>query len=219
LGTGSNRQQRKIANGRTQESFMQIISINKIFIQCVFAIFLALHGSSAFAVGLVLPFGEEQKVYLEYADETISIKRNKQKLIADKQLSAHLKKTDELLYLLTVKANHKKWPLFLVLSREPSRKNRGAIFCGAGYEDYALLLQMSDAQIKLKDKFLLQSCTSNKTLFGNDVDGISEPVKAIQISIEDEQIMFTWLSDMNKKYTLSVSDNLKIKILETLTSK
>jgi hypothetical protein len=65
-------------------------------------------------------------------------------------------------------------PLFIVLSREPSRPNAmGRGYCGAGYEEYLLLIEVTRSKIELRDQFLLQSCLKSISMFvdhGNDLD-------------------------------------------------
>jgi hypothetical protein len=198
---------------------MQITSINNLLIKGVIALLMFYQGASAYAVGVDLPFANGQGVRINYANEIASIYRGKRKLIADKSLLLHLKRTDEVVYLLASKINQGKWPFFLVLSREPSRINRSAGFCGAGYEDYVLLLQTNDTQIKLKDKFLLQSCNESKTLSGKDIDGLAEPLKAIKINEKRHQIIFALLSEPDKQHVLSVDGNHKIFISDIPSSK
>jgi hypothetical protein len=64
--------------------------------------------------------------------------------------------------------------LFIVLSREPSRPNSmGRGYCGAGYEEYLLLIEISGAKIELRDQFLLQSCLQSISMLiehGDDLD-------------------------------------------------
>jgi hypothetical protein len=65
-------------------------------------------------------------------------------------------------------------PLFIVLSREPSRPNSmGRGYCGAGYEEYLLLIEISRTKIELRDQFLLQSCLKSIAMLienGDDLD-------------------------------------------------
>lgn len=65
-------------------------------------------------------------------------------------------------------------PLFIVLSREPSRPNSmGRGYCGAGYEEYLLLIGISRTKIELRDQFLLQSCLKSIAMLienGDDLD-------------------------------------------------
>jgi hypothetical protein len=65
-------------------------------------------------------------------------------------------------------------PLFIVLSREPSRPNAmGRGYCGAGYEEYLLLIEVTGSKIELRDQFLLQSCLKSISMFvdhGNDLN-------------------------------------------------
>lgn len=65
-------------------------------------------------------------------------------------------------------------PLFIVLSREPSRPNStGRGYCGAGYEEYLLLIEISRAKIELRDQLLLQSCLKSISMLidhGDDLD-------------------------------------------------
>jgi hypothetical protein len=49
----------------------------------------------------------------------------------------------------------------------------GRGYCGAGYEDYLLLLEISANKIVLRDQFLLQSCLKSISMLiehGDDLD-------------------------------------------------
>jgi hypothetical protein len=76
-------------------------------------------------------------------------------------------------HIISDKSNESD-PLFIVVSREPSRPNAmGQGYCGAGYEDYLLLIAVSSSKIQLRDKFLLQSCLKSISMLieqGNDLD-------------------------------------------------
>jgi hypothetical protein len=68
--------------------------------------------------------------------------------------------------------------LVLIFVRVPSRPGRmGLGYCGAGFEDYLLLVGLERQRLIFRDKFLLQSCLSGK--FINTADGQEDPIKLL----------------------------------------
>lgn len=48
----------------------------------------------------------------------------------------------------------------------------GQGYCGAGYEDYLLLVEIRGKKLTLKDQFLLQSCLKSISMFIDQGDDI-----------------------------------------------
>jgi hypothetical protein len=114
-------------------------------------------------------------------DGQVSVKLQNHRWIAKKgrktykvssALSNHLVRTYDV-RMITDKSDQ-NGPLFIVLSREPSRPNSmGTGYCGAGYEEYLLLIEISREKIELRDQFLLQSCLESISMLiehGDDLD-------------------------------------------------
>jgi hypothetical protein len=92
------------------------------------------------------------------------------------KLGLFLKEADESAFLFKTPVKEKD--LFVLLVREPSRQNRAAGYCGAGHEDYLLLVEAKNNKLKLLDKFLLQSCYKSLLL---ESDNDDEPEAALKI--------------------------------------
>lgn len=104
---------------------------------------------------------------------------------ADRALSKQLTDADEA-YVLS----HDTFPLknqqaFTAVIRIPSPSKSPEGFCGAGYEDYVLLIGIKGNTAKLKDRILVQSCTNNISLVsdnGDDPKNCITPLKHPQIA-------------------------------------
>lgn len=125
----------------------------------------------------------DQILLLSSHDSQISVKMRNQRLTAkevrknlDYQVSRAV--SNHLLPAYSTRVisdkSDQNGPLFLVLSREPSRPNSmGRGYCGAGYEEYLLLVETSHKKIELRDQFLLQSCLKSIAMLienGDDLD-------------------------------------------------
>ncbi len=174
---------------------MQIILTSKISIIAIILISFSFNVNADSFPGepIVLNLNEGSNVtitskrkiiYAEYHNDKSS------KLIKlNDDLTSHLTKTDEAVFILKVHSNR---DLFVVLSREPSKQNRTASFCGAGYEDYLILIEATKKRILLLDKLLLQSCLKSILL---QTDNGDDPLKAITIDKENSSILFQWLGE------------------------
>jgi hypothetical protein len=89
---------------------------------------------------------------------------------------------------------------FVVLVREPSKSKRGTGFCGAGFEDYLLLIEAKSKRLSLLDNILLQSCLNSKELASDKGEG---PLKAMRIDAANKSIVYKMLGeDVNKTTTI-----------------
>ena len=155
---------------------------------------------------LELNLNKGARVNISLSDKKISAKFHSKKIDrlieTDKILAAHLLRTDEISYLFKVPSNARE--LFVVLSREPSRQNRSSGFCGAGYEDFLLLIEVKKKQVVLADKFLLQSCLESILL---DVNEGEDPLRAIALDKVKSTITFSLLDELDsKKRIISIID-------------
>jgi hypothetical protein len=146
---------------------------NKIKILIIFINLLTTISASA----------NDEVLLLSSHDTHISLKIQNHRLIANEigkklnykvsdALSSHLMRAYD---VRTISEKiEKNGRLFIVLSREPSRPNAlGRGYCGAGYEEYLLLIEISRAKIELRDNFLLQSCLKSISMLiteGDDLD-------------------------------------------------
>lgn len=89
------------------------------------------------------------------------------------KVSRHLTRAYDV-HIITNK-NRPNGPLFIVLSREPSRPNAlGRGYCGAGYEEYLLLIEVTNSKIELHDQLLLQSCLKSISMFIDHGDDLAD---------------------------------------------
>jgi hypothetical protein len=102
---------------------------------------------------------------------------------------------------------------FVILARVPSRpENRGMGYCGAGYEDYLLLVELRKRTLLLRDQFLLQSCLKERIIYG--INGERDPIKLMSRKV-DGSFSFRWESDgEDETRTLAVDRN---RFLTTLS--
>lgn len=105
-------------------------------------------------------------------------------------LQTFLSEADESKFIFKVPSKEKN--LFIVLAREPSRKNRSAGYCGAGYEDYLLLVEAQKNRLLISDKFLIQSCYKSLLL---DSDNGDDPINALSLDAEKSTITYRLVGD------------------------
>lgn len=92
----------------------------------------------------------------------------------------------------------------VLIARVPSRIPQGSGYCGAGYEDYAILLELRNRNITLLDDFLLQSCLKSISL---DSDGGGDILKALSVDRHTHSIGFRWATDpSNQSRTLTIAN-------------
>jgi hypothetical protein len=139
--------------------------------------------------------GKKFNAKCHYNGSSISYKINT-------SLASHLDKSDEFFFILKV---HSKRDLFVILTREPSRQNHTASFCGAGYEDYLVLIEVSRNKVSVLDAILLQSCLKSILLRTDQGD---DPLQAITVDKEKSSIAFQWLGESeDKKRMLNIKNS------------
>lgn len=105
--------------------------------------------------------------------------------------TAHLKKADDI-RLMPYKRTTKN-PVYVILSREPSRPdNMGRGYCGAGHEDYLLLVEKERQKLVLRDKLLLQSCLESRLIYSTA--GGDDPITLLTHG-NDGSLNFRWEKD------------------------
>ncbi len=151
---------------------------------------------------------------------TISVSQSGKKIIArvggekksrpvsiNTKLASELLNSDETRLLLDVSTG--KTSQYVVLSRKPSNARNRTGYCGAGYEDNLLLINVTKSHVNLVDKFLLQSCINLKTLYSKDgADTLADPSKGFTVDKEKRIINFEWLKDeQGYVWTLYIDNN------------
>jgi hypothetical protein len=93
--------------------------------------------------------------------------RDKEKNInydVDGAVARYLKRADDI--RLIANESSPRAQLFIVLAREYSRPGAmGQGYCGAGYEDHLLLVEIFNRKLVLRDQLLLQSCLKSMSMF------------------------------------------------------
>ena len=187
---------------------MQIILIGRLtvfFFACLFFINNT-YADSFPKKGLELSLNNGANIGINISSNIIIAKsidkKNKIILKINTNLASHLLSADEAYLLLKVPSKDRD--LFVIFSREPSRKIRSTGFCGAGYEDFILLVESTKKQIMLKDKFLLQSCNKSILL---DSDKGDDPLQAISIEKIEPSFKFRWLGDVDGQQRIITIDD------------
>lgn len=136
--------------------------------------------------------------------------------LADSSAAIHLKKSDDT-RLLSYKSATRN-PKLIILTREPSRPgNMGRGYCGAGHEDYLLLVELMDRKLVLRDKLLLQSCLEGILIY-SDAGG-DDPIRLLRLA-KDGSLNFTWEKDYPDQMTsLSVRHGRFVMTLVPSTAK
>jgi hypothetical protein len=172
---------------------MQIMSIIRRFVLIV--------GVSV-AISAIAASGSELLQFSLPDTRTISIGHVGSKLVAreirqktppisfDAQVQSHLANAESATHIFPTAISKTSPPLFVVVIRKPSTVRRGMGFCGAGLEDYLLLLEVGNNKIVLKDELLLQSCLKSIALASDSGD---DPIKALQANPATQEIFFQTL--------------------------
>ncbi|MBP1202860.1 hypothetical protein JOD97_000874 [Duganella sp. 1411] len=92
----------------------------------------------------------------------------------------------------------------VVIARTPSRIPQGNAYCGAGYEDHAVLFEYTNKKTSLRDDFLLQSCLNSISL---DPGGDDDILKSLFVDQHNHSIRFRWLTDAeDQNHTLTIAN-------------
>lgn len=131
----------------------------------------------------------------------------------EKAVSKTLKASE----LTPIFAHDKKGQAQLIfLARVPSTPKRSTAFCGAGYEDWLLLVEEDAGYLKMRDRFLLQSCLKSLVL---DSDQGDDPRDSIVLSTQPPGISFRWLGDEEgTKRIVTVKKSALEMVVDQLTS-
>lgn len=131
----------------------------------------------------------EVPVVLTKAKMNLGTKVRDKGFTISRPLVAHFNSAEEYFPLIGVQENGRR---FLVLGvREPSQRVRPMGYCGAGFEDYVLLIEMVGRKAVLVESSLLASCMKSISLIS---DSGGDPSEAIRIN-SDSSFSFQWSKD------------------------
>jgi hypothetical protein len=194
---------------------MQITS-RAIKISFYITLFLTCNLKSVFANGLILHTNNGEDVVFSTKMKNI-IATNKNRSVnykVAKSISLYLHKAYET-QLISEKIDSINM-LFIILVREISRPSAmGQGYCGAGYEDHLLLVEILERKILLRDRLLLQSCLKSVSMFIDHGD--DHPINGLTYE-KDGSISYQLVADDDDvKRVLTIRDKLfyiKLKPLE-----
>jgi hypothetical protein len=172
----------------------------------ILILFATIIAPTAFAddIALLSVQGSRVSISVEKQRVTATDKGKNINYDIDGSLSQYLKKADDI--RLIANESNQKAQLFIVLAREYSRPGAmGQGYCGAGYEDYLLLVEIFERKLVLRDQLLLQSCLKSISMFIDQGD--DHPSNG-----------FTHEKDGSLSYRL-VDDNYKNKRILTIKSR
>jgi hypothetical protein len=194
---------------------MQTTSKRNSFLGCLFAFIATFIVPPVSATDLLLPSPKGGRVAIHVKKQHVIAKDNEKNIIYEvaATVSKHLTRADDI--RLVGNAGNPKEQLFIVMVREPSRPNAmGRGYCGAGYEDYLLLVEMLEEKLLLRDQLLLQSCLKSISMFIDQGD--DHPSNGLAHEKDDSYSYRLVDDDAEKKRMLTVSDkHFKTKLVPT----
>lgn len=205
-----NRLKKINVNGTIRAYAMRSTLVNKIIVATVCSLLLctAVNAESFPVEPVLLPLIDGSTIVISLSNDHIVARfrgeRHTHPIRISKELSSHLLRSDEAHHLFKMTSEGRE--LFVLLSREPSNPLRRTGYCGAGYEDYLLRIEVEKKNIVLADEFLLQSCIKTISLYREEGGDPLEDADMDGISINKEKafISFEWLKDPEKRRTISV---------------
>jgi hypothetical protein len=159
--------------------------------------------SSAVAGDVELSSREGQRVVISTKNKHITAKDEEKNITykIDNSALRRLTQADDIQLITNI--SDKKKQLFIILTREPSRPNAmGQGYCGAGYEDYLLLVEITEQKLVLRDQFLLQSCLKSISLFIDEDD--DSPSNGLTREKDGSLIYRLVSDDYDKKRVLTI---------------
>lgn len=126
----------------------------------------------------------------------------------DKKVSDLLKGAELLIPVLATGEVRKTRLVFL--ARAPSNSAHPTGFCGAGYEDSLLLLQEHNGNLKIRDRFLIQSCLKSLVL---EPDQEDDPRNSFVLSVAPPGISFRWSGDDALTTRIISVENSSLKMI------
>lgn len=148
---------------------------------------------------LQLSLPDTRTISIEHVDSKLvarEIRKKTPSISFDAEAQSYLASAESATHIFPTAISKTSPPLFVVVIRKPSTKRRGMGFCGAGLEDYLLLLEVGSNRIVLKDQLLLQSCLQSIALASDSGD---DPIKALQTNPATQEILFQTLGQEERK--------------------
>ncbi len=171
----------------------------------LFIFIAAFIDQSAAATELLLQSPDGGRVTLNVKKQKVTARDNQNNIAYEVAtgISKHLKRAGDV--RLVGGPSNPESQLFIVMTREPSRPNAmGQGYCGAGYEDYLLLVEILERKLLLRDRFLLQSCLKSISMY---IDQGDDHSKNGLIDDKNGSLSYRLVDDdADKKRTLTVSD-------------
>lgn len=116
-----------------------------------------------------------------------TLKLSGKRINLTRALKAQMRGADEAAFLpVNIEIGPQKHARWLVV-RSPSRVSGKSGFCGAGHEDWLLLIEVSGLTAKSADQLLVQSCLKSISM---DVDQLDELAKAFNQDDHDGALTF-----------------------------
>lgn len=184
---------------------MQIISKRNSFLGCLFIFIATFIVPPVSATDLLLPSPMGGGVAIHVKKQHVFAKDNEKNIVYEvaATVSQHLTRADDI--RLIRHAGNPKEQLFIVMVREPSRPNgMGRGYCGAGYEDYLLLVEILEQKLLLRDQLLLQSCLKSISMFIDQGD--NHPSNGLAHEKDGSYSYRLVDDDAEKKRMLTVND-------------
>lgn len=164
----------------------------------------------AFAVNeerLVVDFGDQSRIAINIVGEKVvaayrDTQHARQTISVSPDVQALILHSDDLRFL--VGDPHSATGLAMILSTVPSTALGGTGYCGAGKEEYAVLLQKRERALYLVDRYLLQSCLRSIAI---DADAPDTVASGLSIDRPAFSLTFKLLGDpAEQPTTLRVRD-------------
>lgn len=194
---------------------MQTILKRNSFLGCLFVFIATFIVPTASATDLLLLSTKGGRVAVHVKKQHVIAKDNEKNIIykVAATVSQHLTRADDI--RLVGNAGNSKEQLFIVMVREPSRANAmGRGYCGEGYEDYLLLVEILEQKLLLRDQLLLQSCLKSISMFIDQGD--NHPSNGLAHEKDGSYSYRLVDDDAEKKRMLTVNDkHFKNKLVST----
>jgi hypothetical protein len=122
----------------------------------------------------------------------------------DARLKQRLYRSEEI--ILLSRTDNSNRPHFVLLARAPSRPSAmGKGFCGAGYEENLILIEINDNVIRWKDQLELQSCLHSITIYTEK--SIGSTAELLQQSTDGSYNFRYESDDSGQSRKLSIKNN------------
>lgn len=148
---------------------------------------LVLPLQAAAAERIAIAFGDKSIVAIDVAGTVVTAhdRTAQAEVTVQPGLAAALVNATSASYLLHGEGD--QGGLAIIVLSEPSKKMGGTGFCGAGQEDYAVLIEKKHNVITFKARYLLQSCLRSVTVDATDPNDV-------RTGLQLDPAHFSWTS-------------------------